>query len=49
MKHAPFDQDYQVSFIIPTVVEESFKYEFRTIFKLVAHLEEIFPFNQGLT
>jgi len=39
-KPEPFDQDLQLSVIIPTMVEKSFENEFRALLNLVAHLKE---------
>jgi len=36
-KPETFDQDLQLSFIIPTVVENSFENEFRALLNLVAY------------
>jgi len=48
-KHEPFDQDLQLSFIIPTVIEKSFENEFRALLNLVTHLTEgLGPKGPGL-
>jgi len=39
-KLEPFDQDLQLTIIIPIMVEESFENEFRALLTLVAHLRE---------
>jgi len=39
-KPEPFDQNLQLSVIIPTVVDKSFEHEFRALPNLIAHLKE---------
>jgi len=36
----PFDQDLQLTIIIPTMVEESLENEFRALLNLISHLKE---------
>jgi len=39
-KSEPFDQDLQLSLIIPAVVQKSFENEFRALLNLIAYLKE---------
>jgi len=39
-KPEPFDEDLQLSVIIPTVVQKSFENKFRALLNLIAHLKE---------
>ena len=39
-KPEQFDQDLQLSVIIPTMVEKSFENDFRALLILIAHLKE---------
>ena len=41
-KPEPFDQDLQLSVIIPTVVEKSFENEFRALLNMITHLKDGF-------
>jgi len=39
-KSEPFDQDLQLSLIIPTKVQKSFENELRALLNLIAHVKE---------